>query len=140
MQALNVHLLSRFLPFPDDELFEFILCLLDHLFDSGGMDSTIGNQLVERGTSNLTADRIKTADNDNTWRIIDDDIHSGLFFKGPNVSTFPTNDSPLHLIIRNINGTRRRLRGMGGGEALQCRHQDFTRLLFALFLHCLFVF
>ena len=44
--------------------------------------------------------------------VVDNHVHAGAFLKGPDVTTFPANDSPFHVIARNINGADRRICGV----------------------------
>ena len=103
VNAVNVDFVKCFLAFGANEGFHFLLALFDNFFDSSRMNSAVGNQFVERATSDFAADRIETGNDYDTGSIVDNHIDTRLFFKGPNVTAFATDDAAFHVVVGNIN-------------------------------------
>ena len=83
-----------------DHYFDFLLRLLYHLFDSGGMNTSIHDQLLQRNSRYLTSDRIKSGQNNCLRCIINDQVYTRHGLKGTDVTSLTSDDTSLHLIIR----------------------------------------
>ena len=86
----------------------FTLCLFYHLFDSGRMDTSIYNQLLQCNPRNLSADRIEAGKHNCFRCVVDNQINAGQGFKGTDITSFPSDDTPLHFIAGKLYDRNRR--------------------------------
>ena len=56
-----------------------------HFFDAGRVNAAIRDQLVHTQSRNLTADRVKTADDDGFWGVVHDELDTGGRLQGADV-------------------------------------------------------
>ena len=76
---------------------------LDNLLDSRRMNASVSHKAFQCLLCDFLAHRVETAYYDSLRRIVDDDIDTGERLKSPDISSFPTDDSTLHLIARKRN-------------------------------------
>lgn len=79
-------------------------------------------------TADLTADRIKSRDDNALGGVVDDDLHAGGCFKGTDVATFTTDDAPLDLVVVDMEDTHGVFDGRLGGYTLYCLDDDLLCL------------
>ncbi len=72
--------------------------LLNDFLDAGRMDSTVRNKAFKRLFCNFLANRIKTADNNCFWSVIDNDVNACECFKRTDITAFTTDDPAFHFI------------------------------------------
>src|SRR4051812_39700972 len=82
---------------------DFFLSFGDELLDPRGMDTAIGDELVERDFGDFAADRVECADDYDARRIVDNDVNARGFFEGPDVASFAPDDAALHFVTRDID-------------------------------------
>ena len=83
-----------------DHYFDFFLRLLYHLFDSGRMNTSVHDQLLQRDSRYLTTNRIKSGQNYCFRCIINDQVYTCHGLKGADIASLTSDDTSLHLIIR----------------------------------------
>src|SRR5690554_6531210 len=81
-----------------DDATNFLSDFFYHLFDPGGMDSTILNKAFKRYARDLLAHRVEAGDNHCFRGVVDDYINPGKGFKGPNIPSLAADNPSLHLI------------------------------------------
>src|SRR5689334_5949875 len=118
MQAMNPRLVRGRLADLEDLCVDFLARLVDDLFDAAWMNTSIRHELLEREARDLAANRIEAGDHHRVRRIVDDDIDSGRQLEGADVPAFPTDDAPLHLVVRKRYCRYRALSRVLGGDPL----------------------
>ena len=93
------------------------------------MDAAIGDELLQRQTGHLAADRLEAGDGDGFGGIVDDEIGTGQGLQCPDVAAFAADDAALHLVIGQGNHTDGDLSHMVGGAALDGGGHDLTGAL-----------
>ena len=112
VQPRDVHFVGSFPSFLEDERTDLFGRLFHDLFDFGRVNTAIGDQSVERLPGDFSADRIEAADDHDTGCIVDDHVHAGGFFEGPDVPPFAADDATLDVIGGDVDGAGGRLRRM----------------------------
>ena len=84
--------------------------LFHHFLDTGGMDTAVGDQALERLAGDFTPDRIEPGQGDRLGRVIDDEVHAGERLNGAYVTPFAADDTAFHLVVRQGH---HRNRGLG---------------------------
>ena len=82
-----------------DFLFDLFLGLGDHLFDTGGVDTAVGNQFFERTAGYFAAHGVEAGKEDGVWGIVDDDVHAGEVLKGTDVTTLASDDATFDVVV-----------------------------------------
>ena len=83
-------------------LFHLLLHLGHHLFNTGGMDATVGNELMQCQSANLTADGIEGADDDGFRRVVHHKFHAGGCFQGADVTSFASDNTTFYFVVINV--------------------------------------
>ena len=78
------------------------LCLFNHLLDSRGMDSAVGDKLFKSKSCDLSLYGIKSRNGDSLGCVVDDKINAGERFDLLNVSSLATDDTSLHVLARKL--------------------------------------
>ena len=104
MYPWKVQVKDGLLSFLLDDIVHLTLHLGDNLFDPGRVNTTIGDELAHGLPSHLPADAVETGNDNDSRRIVDDDVNARGLFKGANITPFTANDTPLHLIVGNLDG------------------------------------
>ena len=86
VQAVDVDLLAGRLAQLLDVAIQLLLRLGDDLLDPRGMDSPVGDELVEREPGDLAADGVEGADDDHAGGVVDDDVDAGGLLEGADVA------------------------------------------------------
>ena len=115
-------------------VFDFLLRLLDHLFDAGRVDAAVVNQAFDCQAGDFTANRVKSGHNDGFGRIVDDDVHARRRFQRADVAALAADDAALHIVVRQSNDGHGAFRHMVGGTLLNCQRDDVARLFLRFFL------
>ena len=95
MQAVDAQIDGRALADLDDLLLDLLLHLGDHLLDAGGMDSAVGDELMQRQTGDLAAHGVEAAQDDRFGRVVDDDLDAGSRFQRTDVAPLAAMMRPL---------------------------------------------
>src|SRR5690554_1727172 len=86
-----------------DYFFLYLLAnLVNHLFNSCGVDTSVSYKLMKCKTGNFPAHRIECRKDNCLRSIIDNNLNSCSSLKSPDITTFTTNDTPLNLIRINV--------------------------------------
>ena len=134
MNAVHADFQGRCLALFLDLRFHFALGLSDHLFDPGGMDSSVHDQFLKSDPRNLAADGIKSGNNDSFRRIVDNKIYTCHCLERADISALTSDDSPLHLITGKLHDRDRRLGNMVCCTALDRADHIFLGSLVGFFL------
>ena len=129
MKTVNTCFQSGIFAFLLHLIVHFLLCLLNRLFDSCRMNTTIHNQLLKSNPRNLSANRVKTGNHNCLRGIVNNQIYAGQCLQRTDISSFSTDDSALHLIIRKLYDRNGGFRNMVGGTALDGIDHDFLGFL-----------
>ena len=116
------------------------LSLFDHFLDARRMDAPVGDQLFQRDSRNLAANRVKRGDDHGLRRIVDDQIHARRGFQCADVAALAADDAALHVLVRQRHDGNRGLCHVVAGAALNRHRDDVARLLFGLILRGLLDF
>src|SRR3990172_8873227 len=81
-------------------LFYILPYLIHEVLDASRMDPAVRDKFFKGLPGYLTADGVKAGNNYCLRCIINYKIHSCSTLKRPNVSSFPSDNPPLHLVIR----------------------------------------
>src|SRR5919112_1759497 len=129
---MNSRLVRGLLADLDDLRIHFLAGLVDDLLDAPGMDAAVGDELLERETCDLASDRIEARDDDSVRRVVDDHVDARSELEGADVPSLATDDTTLHLIIRERHRGHRALGRMLGGNALNGESDDLPRFAFGV--------
>src|SRR6185437_1947337 len=110
MQAMDAGVKGRPLARLADRAVHFLAGLGHHFLDAGRMNPSIGDQLGQRYSRYLAANRVEAGENDRFRSIVDDQIDPGGRLQSPNVPALAPNDPALHLLVGEIH---HRHRGFG---------------------------
>ena len=82
------------------------------------MDAAVGDQLFKRNARDLAAHRIECGNDNRLRRIVDDQIDARRDFERADIASFATDDTALHIVVRQRDHRNGRLRHMIGGALL----------------------
>ena len=108
--------------------------LLHHFLNVGGMDTAVGNELLQRQAGHLAAHRLEAGHGDGLRRIVDDQIGTGERLQCADVAALAADDTALHLVIGQGNHADGNLSHMVRGTALDGSGHDLTGTLVGLVL------
>ena len=128
VEAADAGFLDGFFAESLDLRLDLLLRFGDDLLDPRRMDAAVGDELVERDFGDFAADGVERADDHDAGRVVDDDVDAGGLFERADVASFAADDAALHFVAGNIDRAGRGFGGVGGGETLNRREQDFFRL------------
>src|SRR5699024_8210713 len=63
--------------------------LFDHLFDAGGVDAAVGDQLLQRNPGDFPPDGVKAGKGDGLGSVVDDQVDAGQRLEGADVAALP---------------------------------------------------
>ena len=101
-----------------DALVDKRFSLLIELLDAGGVNTAIGDEVLESHASRLATDRVEARENNRLGGIVNDKRNTGNLLKGTDIAPLATNDTALEVIGGNVNGSHRDLAGLVGSAAL----------------------
>ena len=93
------------------------------------MDSTIGNQALERHSRDLPTVGIESRENDGLGGVIDDEIDASSHLQRSNVPPLPADDATLHVVDRQHDDRDGGLVDVIRGGPLDRHGDDSLRLL-----------
>ncbi|MCG3768207.1 MAG: hypothetical protein JW394_0310 [Nitrospira sp.] len=137
MEVRKPQLENNLLGFFIHELVDIDLDLLDDLLDSRRMDTPVMHQPFERHLGDLSAQGIEARDHDGFRRFINDQIDSGCGLDRADIAPFPSDDPPLHRVVRNLDDGNRRLGDIVAHHPLNRGGNDLARFPLCIF-PCLF--
>ena len=132
MQAMDAEVNSSTLTSLDNLILQLLLHLGNYLLDTGWVNTTVSNQLMESQTANLTTHWIESRNNDSLRSIIHYDFYTGSSLQCTDITTFTTDDTALHLIVINMEYTDRVLDSSLRSHALDSLDNDFLSLLVSI--------
>ena len=106
--------------------------LVVHLLDASGVNTTVGNEILERHAGGLTTDRIEARKHNGLGGVINHEVDTGHLLKGADVATLATDDTTLEVIGGNMHGSDGDLGGMVGGATLNRQGENLLSGLVAL--------
>ena len=119
VELAAVGLEDRLLARLDDVLLDLGLGLVVHLLDAGRLDAAVLDELEQRDLRDLAADRVERREHDRLGRVVDDHVHAGQVLERADVASLAADDPPLHVVGRELDQRRRRLRCVARGNALE---------------------
>ena len=128
MQAMNTKVYRGTLTCLYHLILKLFLDFLYHFLNACGMDTSVGNELVECKAAHLTAYWVESTDNDSLWSVVDNNLHSCRCLKGTDVSTFTTDYSAFHLIVIYMEHTHAVFNSRFSGNSLYCLNDNLTCL------------
>src|SRR5258705_4507692 len=132
MESVDTALVSGLLTGLDDPRFDFLSRLVDDFLDAARVDAAIGDELLERQSRDLAADRIEARHHHRVRRVVDDDINSCRQLEGANVPAFATDDASLHFIVGERYCRHCSLDALLCRDALDRQRDDLLRLTLAV--------
>ena len=134
MQIVNTHFEGGLFALFLDGCVDFLLCFFHHLFDSGRMNTAVHNELFQCNSGDFSSDRIEAGKNHCLRCVINDQIHAGQGFNGADVSSFTSDDSSLHFIVRQVHHRYGGFCHVVGSASLNGAGDDVLGLLVCFFL------
>src|SRR5438067_3720350 len=128
MQPVHPDLETGLLPLVLQVLLHLQLDLLDDLLDARRVDAAVGDQDLEGAPRDLPAIRVIGGDQDGLGRVVDDEIHARVELERADVAPLPADDTPLHVVGRQVQYRDGRFDRVVGREALDGRREDLLRL------------
>jgi hypothetical protein len=103
MHAVDSHLEDGLLPCLADAFFHLLLGFAYHLFHSGGVNPTVGDEALECDAGDLTSDRVVARYDYRFGGIVDDQVDPRGGFDGADVATLAADDTSFHVVIRELH-------------------------------------
>ena len=128
MESMNTQVYCCTLTRLNDFVVKLFLYLGHNLLNTCGMDTAVSHQLVKRQTAYLTADRIKSGDNDAFRRVVNDNLDAAGSLQSTDVTSLTTNDTAFHLIVVNMKHADRSLNSGLGSNALNGLNNNLLSL------------
>ena len=129
MEAVDAKVDGRTLTSFDDFIVDLLLDLRHHLFDAGGVDTSVGDELVEGQAADFAAHGVEGADDDGLGGVVYHDFNACGGFEGTDVAAFAADDATLHLVVVDMEHGDAVLDGSFGGHALDGLDDDALGLL-----------
>ena len=125
---------DRVLPGFADLVLHFLPGFFNHLFDPGGVNPSVHNQLFNRDPRDFPADRIERRHDHGFRRIVDNQVDACCGFQRPDVPAFTADDPALHVVIRQVDHADRALGHVVCRTLLDRQGDDVPGFLFPVFL------
>ena len=136
MQIVHARLKACAFALDLDGVVDLAACLFHHILDAGRMDASVGDELFQRQARNLAAHGVERGNGDCLGRVVDDQIDARDRLERANVAALASDDSALHLIVRQRHDGDRRFRHMvcraaldGSGDNLTCQSVGIVLVL-----------
>ncbi len=129
VQAVDAQVDGRALAHLDDLLLDLLADLRHHLLDAGGVDTAVGDQLVQGQTRDLAAHGIESREDDRLGRVVDDDLDAGRGLQSADVAALAADDAALDLVALDVEHRHGVLDGRLGRHALDRGYYDALGLL-----------
>ncbi len=114
-----VRLEDGLLPGLHDVLLELRLRLVVHLLDPRRVYAPVLDELVERQSSDLAAERVERRQHHRMRGVVDDEVDAREVLERADVPTFAADDAALEVVRCELDDRHRRLGRMAGGDALE---------------------
>ena len=134
MNAVLVRLEHGVLTGLADLVVHFLLGLLHHFLNAGGVNAAVHNQLLHGDAGDLAAHRVEGGDDDRLGRVVDDQVNAGGRLQGADVAALAADDAALHVVVGQRDHAHRGLSHMVGGALLNGQGDNVAGLLLALLL------
>ena len=83
-----------------DNLFLHLLFhLSNNLLYACGVDTSVGDKLVQSKTGNLAANRVEGGEGDTLRRVVNNNLYAGCCLKRADITSFATDDTTFDLIV-----------------------------------------
>src|SRR5262249_16137499 len=115
------------------------LSFLNDFLDPRRVDSAVLDQALKGELGDFAPNAVEPSDNDNTGRVIDDDVDAGRLLESADIATLAADDPALHVIIGNIHGAHGDFGSVCRGAALNSGCQNVPCLRLAQFSHLDFI-
>src|SRR5262249_44351928 len=135
--AVDVRLLHRLLPHFHQFFFDFLAGGCNDLFDAGGVDPAILDELFEADPRDFTANWIEAAHHHHAGRVIDDPVPAGRLLEAADVPAFAADHAALHVVAGDRHRADCVIRRLLGSVTLDRLQNDLARLLLGLILRLL---
>ena len=138
VDAVDAHLQHGTLALLLDGGFHLPAGLFHGLLNAGGVDAPVGDELLQGDAGHFPAHRLKAGEGDGLGRVVDNQVHAGEGFNGPDVPALPADDAALHLVVGQGHHADGGFADVVGRAALDGQGDDlpggFVRVLFGLLL------
>ena len=124
VQVGDADLGHRVLRGPEALRLDLALAALVHLFDPGGMDPPVLDQLDQGQPRRLAPHRVEAGQQHRLRGVVDHHVDAGDLLEGPDVAALAADDAALHLVAGQVHGGHDRFRGLLGGDALDGADHD----------------
>ena len=115
-----------------DLLVHVTLRLIEHLFDAGGMDAAIADEILHGDARDLATHGVMRGNGYAFGGVIDDEVRAGDLLERADVAAFTTDDASLQIVRGDMDRGNGDLRGVVRGKALNRDAQDLASLLVGL--------
>src|SRR5437762_1603217 len=132
VQPLEAELQDRRLPLLFDPLQDLLAGLGDDLLDSGRMDASIHDELVQRDPRYLAAHGVEPADDHGLGGVVDDEVDPRGLLESADVAALLADDAALKLVGWQREHRDRDLGGLVCGDALNRLGDDLPSATLAL--------
>ncbi len=137
VQSVNSQFETGLLPRLADNHFHFALRFVHDLLDARRVDTAIRNQLLQRHTGNLPANRVVAGENHRLRGIIDDNVNPGAGLECPDIASLTSDNAPLHLIVGQVDHRDGRLHRVIRGAPVDRGENDLLGFLFGVLFRLL---
>ena len=129
VQSVDAEVYRRALADLDDLLLDLLLDLGHHLLDAGGVDTSVGDQLVQGQTCDFAAHGVESRKDDRLGGVVDDDLDARRGLQGADIAALAADDAALDLVALDVEHRHGIFDGRFGRHALDRRDDDAFGLL-----------
>ena len=140
VQPMNAGFKNGFLAGLFDAGFHFSLGFFHRFFNTGRMNSAVGNQLFKGQSGNLSPDRIEARNGDRLRGVVNNQIHARRRFHGTDISAFSADDPAFHVIVGKGHHRNGRFGDLIGSDSGNGKSDNVACLFFCVFLELRFDF
>ena len=98
--------------------------LINGVLDTGGVDTSVGNELFKGKSRDLTSDGIEAGNGDSLGGIVDDKINARELLDGTDITSLASDNASLHIVAREGDGGDGGLGNVVGGTSLDSKRDD----------------
>src|SRR5256712_5116392 len=125
---------ERLLPRAQHLSLDATLALLHQLLDPPGVNVAVLDQPLQRQPRHLPLDRVEAGQDHGVRLLVDQQLHAGGLFEGPDVLSLVADDASLQLFARELERGDAALGGPFGRGPLDGQGDDLARLHLGLLL------
>ena len=129
VQAVDAQVDGGALAHLDDLLLDLFLHLGHHLLDAGGVDASVGDELVQGQPRDFAPHGVETAQDDRLGSVVHDDLDARRRLERTDVAPFAADDAALDLVALDVEHRHGVFDGRLGRHALDRRDDDALGLL-----------